>query len=126
MAEGATRAKGVPEGLPVGWIAPEGAIMDLGDLAEMRDALRVGKHVTVASDGHVYVSAEPTGQPMTPEAETFIEAKLGADGIALCLVHIRCVEHDFAHVSGNGPDGNEHDDTDDEEHAKGKPSSDGR
>jgi hypothetical protein len=77
MADEATRAKGVPDGLPVGWIAPEGAILDDGDLQEMRDALRVGKHVTIASDGHVYVSGQPTGKPMTPEAETFIEAKLG-------------------------------------------------
>jgi hypothetical protein len=76
MAEGATPAKGVPAGLPVGWIAPESAIMDVWDLAEMRDALREGKTVTVASNGHVYVSHDAAA-PMTPQTETFIESKLG-------------------------------------------------
>lgn len=77
MADEATRAVGVPPGMPVGWIAPESAILDPGDLQTMRDGLRAGKTVAIASDGHVYVSGEATGQPMTPEAQQFIESRLG-------------------------------------------------
>ena len=42
----------------------------------MRKALREGKHVTLASDGHVYVSRD-AGTPMTEAQEAFIESKLG-------------------------------------------------
>jgi hypothetical protein len=77
MADEATRAVGVPQGLPVGWVAPDSAILDRGDLERMRDGLRAGKTVAIASDGHVYVSGEATGQPMTPEAQQFIESRLG-------------------------------------------------
>src|SRR5262249_61287657 len=77
MADEATRAVGVPQGVPVGWVAPDSAILDRGDLETMRDGLRAGKTVAIASDGHVYVSGDATGQPMTPEAQQFIESRLG-------------------------------------------------
>src|SRR4051794_29794427 len=77
MADEATHAIGVPPGTPAGWIAPEAAILDRGDLETMRNGLRAGKTVAIASDGHVYVSGEATGQPMTPEAQQFIESRLG-------------------------------------------------
>src|SRR3954470_7474235 len=77
MSDEATRAVGVPPGVPVGWVAPDTAILDRGDLETMHDGLRAGKTVAIASDGHVYVSGEATGQPMTPEAQQFIESRLG-------------------------------------------------
>ena len=56
--------------------APKDVIGDDGDLRQMRDALRAGKHVTLASDGKVYVSNEAK-TPMTSDQEAFIESKLG-------------------------------------------------
>ena len=56
--------------------APREVIGDDGDLREMRDALRAGKRVTLAHDGHVYVGAE-AGTAMTEADENWIESKLG-------------------------------------------------
>lgn len=56
--------------------APTDVIGDDGDLRRMRDALRAGKNVTLAPDGAVYISPDATN-PMTDDAETFIESKLG-------------------------------------------------
>ena len=58
--------------------APKDVIGDDGDLRQMRDALRAGKRVVLAPDGHVYVAADADKTtPMTEAQETFIEAKLG-------------------------------------------------
>jgi hypothetical protein len=57
--------------------APPDVIMDADDLAEMRDKLRAGHNVVIGPTGHVLVSAEPVGPPMTAEAEAFIESRLG-------------------------------------------------
>jgi hypothetical protein len=56
--------------------APKDVIGDDGDLREMRDALRAGKRVTLAHDGHVYVGTE-AGTPMSDADESWIESKLG-------------------------------------------------
>jgi hypothetical protein len=56
--------------------APKDVIGDDGDLRQMRDALRAGKRVTLASDGKVYVSSDAT-TPMSEANENFIESKLG-------------------------------------------------
>ena len=58
--------------------APKDVIGDDGDLRQMRDALRAGKRVVLAPDGHVYVASDADKTaPMTEAQETFIEAKLG-------------------------------------------------
>ena len=56
--------------------APKDVIGDDDDLRIMRKALREGKDVTLASDGHVYVSSR-AGTPMSEAQEAFIESKLG-------------------------------------------------
>ncbi len=56
--------------------APREVIGDDDDLRTMRNALREGEHVTLASDGHVYVSRD-AGTPMSETQEAFIESKLG-------------------------------------------------
>ena len=58
--------------------APKDVIGDDGDLRQMRDALRAGKRVVLAPDGHVYVASDADKTaPMTEAQETFIESKLG-------------------------------------------------
>jgi hypothetical protein len=66
-----------PDWLPPVWVAPARAIMDEQDMTVMRDKLRAGHDVVVSSDGHIRKSGEPVGPPMTEQAETFVESRLG-------------------------------------------------